>query len=241
MTEWLDPTLLLLGLVVLCGSMVQSTIGFGIAVVAAPFVVMVRPDLMPASLIVCVFFLPLLQLLGGAREIAWRHLGWALGARVLATPLGVALVAVATADAIALTVGVLILVTVAASVWAVDIRLDRRNSALAGAITGVSGTAASIGGPFFALVLRHERPELLRGTLAAFFLAGTVIGMTGLAIGGQVDREDLLAGLVWAPFVLVGHLLAGPVRRRIRPETVRRGVLAFCVIASISVIARALV
>ena len=91
---------------------------------------------MPASLIVCVFFLPLLQLLGGAREIAWRHLRWALGARILATPLGVALVAVASADAIALTVGVLILVTVAASVWAVDIRLDRRNSALAGAITG---------------------------------------------------------------------------------------------------------
>ena len=64
--------------------------------------------------------------------------------------------------------------------------------------------------------------------------------MTGLAIGGQVDREDLLAGLVWAPFVLVGHLLAGPVRRRIRPESVRRGVLVFCVIASIGVIARAL-
>lgn len=241
MTEALDPTLLALGVVVAVGAMVQSTIGFGIAVVAAPFVVTARPDLMPASLIVCVFFMPVLQLLGGARDIAWRHLGWALGARVLATPLGVLLVAVAPADVIAVTVGVLILVSVAASVWAVDISLDRRNSALAGAITGVSGTAASIGGPFFALVLQHERPERLRGTLAAFFLMGTVIGMTGLAIGGQVDAADIRAGLLWAPFVLVGHLLAGPVRRRIRPETVRRGVLVFCVIASISVIARALV
>lgn len=240
MIDWLDPTLLLLGLAVLCGSMVQSTIGFGIAVVAAPFVVTVRPDLMPASLIVCVFFLPLLQLLGGARDISWPHLRWALGARVLATPLGVALVVVASPDVIGLTVGVLILLTVAASIWAVDIRLDRRNSAIAGAITGVSGTAASIGGPFFALVLQHERPERLRGTLAAFFLAGTIIGMTGLAIGGQVDREDLQAGLLWVPFVLVGHLLAGPVRRRIRPETVRRGVLTFCVIASVGVIARSL-
>ena len=51
----------------------------------------------------------------------------------------------------------------------------------------------------------------------------------------------VLAGLVWAPFVLVGHLLAGPVRRRIRPEAVRRGVLVFCVIASIGVISRALI
>ena len=30
-----------------------------------------------------------------------------------------------------------------------------RNSALAGAVAGVAGTAASIGGPYFALVLQH--------------------------------------------------------------------------------------
>lgn len=235
-----DPTLLALGLAVMVGAMVQSTIGFGIAVVAAPFVVTLRPDLMPASLIVCVFFLPLLQLASGPRDVAWEHLGWAVGARVLATPLGVLLVALASADVIAMTVGILILVTVAASIWAVDIRLDRRNSAIAGAISGVSGTAASIGGPFFALVLQHERPERLRATLATFFLAGSVLGLSGLALGGQVDAEDVVAGLLWVPFVLVGHLLAGPVRRRIRPQTVRRGVLTFCVVASVGVIARAL-
>ena len=240
MSELLDPTVLLLGVVVAMGSLVQSTIGFGIAVVAAPFVVTLRPELMPASLIVCVFFLPLLQLVGGARDIAWPHLRWALAARILATPIGVLLVSVASADAIALIVGLLILVSVGASVRSVDIRLDRRNSAAAGLITGVSGTAASIGGPFFALVLQHERPERLRATLAAFFLVGTVLSMTGLTIGGQVDAEDVRAGLLWVPFVLAGHLLAGPVRRRIRPETVRRGVLTFCTIASVSVIARAL-
>ena len=157
------------------------------------------------------------------------------------TPLGVLLVAATSPDAIALAVGVLILVTVVVSVVALDVRLTRRNSLLAGAITGVSGTAAAIGGPFFALVLQHERPQRIRATLAAFFLAGTVISLTGLTVAGQVDSTDLRAGALWIPFVFLGHLLASPLRSRIRPEAVRRGVLTFCVIASVSVIVRVVI
>ncbi len=241
MTEWIDPTLLLLGVVVALGSIVQSTIGFGISVVAAPLVVLLRPDLMPASLLVCVFALPLMQLATGPRTIAWRHLGWALGARALVTPAGVLLVAATSADVIALTVGILILVTVVASVTTLDIQLTRRTSAVAGAITGISGTAAAIGGPFFALVLQHENPHRLRSTMAAFFLVGTVIAFTGLSLAGQVDGADVRAGLLWVPFVLLGHLLAGPLRSRMPAQAVRRGVLAFCVVASVSVIARVVI
>lgn len=40
-------TVVALGLAVLAGSVVQSSVGFGLAVVAAPFVVVLAPDLMP--------------------------------------------------------------------------------------------------------------------------------------------------------------------------------------------------
>ncbi|MBA4083863.1 sulfite exporter TauE/SafE family protein [Janibacter terrae] len=240
MTDWLDPTILALGLVVLCGSFVQSSIGFGIAVVSAPFVVVLRPELMPVALLVCSFVLPVVQLASGPRDIAWRPLGWAVAARVVATPIGVLVVASTSPDAIALAVGVLILVTVIASVVAIEIRLTRGSAMAAGAISGVSGTAASIGGPFLALVLRHEPPDRLRSTLAVFFIAGSVMGIGGLALAGQATWEQLRTGLLWIPFVVVGHLLAGPLRRRMPAEAVRRGVLAFCVVASVSVIARAL-
>src|SRR5690606_22393107 len=113
--------------------------------------------------------------------------------------------------------------TVVASVTAVKLQASPRNAAAAGAITGVSATAASIGGPFLALVLQHERPQRLRATLAAFFLVGAVIAVTALAVGGQVDGTDVVAGLVWTPFVLVGHLIARPMLSRIPAEAVRRG------------------
>lgn len=241
MTEWIDPVLLGLGLVVAVGAFVQSSIGFGIAVVSAPVIVVVRPELMPTSMLVCAFVLPLMQLAQGPREIAWRPLGWAVIARVVATPLGVLLVASTSTDAIGLMVGVLILVTVIASVVGFDIRLTRGNAMAAGAISGVSGTAASIGGPFLAMVLRHEPPDRLRATLAAFFIAGSLMAVSGLALGGAATWEQLRAGLVWTPFVWVGHLVAGPVRRRMPAAAVRRGVLIFCVVASVGVIARTLI
>lgn len=240
MSGWLDPTVLALGLAVGVGAFVQSSIGFGIAVVSAPLVVMVEPQLMPVSLMICAGFLPVLQLVSGPRQISWRPLGWSLVARLLATPLGIVIVAATSADAIALIVGVLILLTVAVSVRAVDIRPTRGSMLAAGAISGVSGTAASIGGPFMALALQHEPPHRLRATLAVFFIVGTSVSLIGLAVAGQVSAEQLRAGVTWWPFVLAGHLAAGPVRSRLDTATLRRFVLGFCVVASVGVIGRVL-
>ena len=153
--------------------------------------------------------------------------------------MGVAIVAWFSPRAIAALVGVLILVTVALSVRAIDLRATPRNAAVAGAVSGVSGTAAAIGGPFLALVLQHERPQRVRSTLAVFFVAGSLLGLTGLLIGGELTRDQVVAGLVWVPFGLLGYVVAAPVRARIDPETFRRAVLGFCVLASITVIVRA--
>lgn len=241
MIDWLDPTLLVLGLAVGVGAFVQSSIGFGSAVVAAPFVVVLRPDLMPAALLLGTYLLPIVHLATGPREISWRPLGWAIGAWLLATPLGVLVVARTSTDVIAVTVGILILVTVAASLVAVELRATRGSALSAGAISGVSGTAASIGGPFFALILQHEPPARLRATLAVFFIAGTGIAMVSLLVAGEMTWPHVRAGLLWTPFVIAGHVLAGPVRSRLPAHAVRRGVLAFCVVASISVITRTVI
>lgn len=234
--EW---HLLVLGLAVTAGAVVQSVVGFGMSVVAAPFVVLVAPELMPVVLLVPSVTLPVLQLAHGARDLAWRSLGWALAARLVLTPVGVAVVAWLSPRAIAAFVGVLILVTVALSIRTIDLRPTRPNAVVAGAVSGISGTAAAIGGPFLALVLQHERPERVRSTLAAFFLVGSGLALAGLALGGEVGSRQLLTGLAWAPFALVGYALAAPVRARVDPDRFRRYVLGFCVVASLVVIGRA--
>ena len=237
--EW--TPVLLLGLALLAGAFVQSSIGFGMAVVAAPFIIVVAPELMPGALLVTSFSLPVVQLAHGPRDIAWRPLGWALAARLLVTPLGVAAVALLSVRAISVVIGLLILLTVAASVSTLEVRPTPVTSAVAGAVAGFSGTAASIGGPFFALVLQHERPTRVRATLSAFFLAGAAMAVTGLAVAGEFTVTQLLVGALWAPFIGIGYALAAPARARLDRDRLRQAVLVFCVVASVSVIVRALV
>lgn len=229
-----------LGVIVGLGALIQSAIGFGLAVVAAPFVVLVEPALMPVSLLVCGFTLPLWELVRHERDIDLRMLASAYGMRLLFTPVGVGLVAWAGAREIAVIVGIMILVVVAVSVTPHSVRPTVPNALAAGAVTGVAGTAAAIGGPFLAILLQHERPERIRSTLAAFFVLGSATSLTGLAVGGQVRPGDLLAGVIWVPFMAVGVWLGRPARRAVSPVRMRQVVLAFCTLASLVVIARAL-
>ncbi|GGB66867.1 hypothetical protein N798_11075 [Knoellia flava TL1] len=233
--------LLGLGLAVFVGALVQSMIGFGMAVVAVPFIVVAAPDLMPGAVLVTSFTLPVVQLAHAPLDIAWRELGWALLARLVTTPLGVVAVALLSTRVISVAVAVLILVTVATSLTTIEVRMNARNAVAAGAIAGVSGTATSIGGPFLALVLQHERPERIRSTLAVFFLLGAVMAIGSLGLAGEFTREQLVAGLVWLPFIGAGYAVASPLRHRLDGERLRRWVLTFCVVAGVSLLVRALV
>lgn len=232
--------LLLLGLAVALGAAVQSAVGFGLAVVAAPFVVLLEPSLMPASLLVCGFVLPLWELLRHPRDVDHRMLASAFSTRLLLTPVGAALVAWAGTREIALVVGIMVLLVVVVSLTPLSVRATVPHALGAGAITGVAGTAASIGGPFFAMVLQHEPPSRVRSTLAAFFVLGSATSLVALAVAGQLHLAQLQAGAVWVPFLALGLWLGRPLRRAVSPTRMRPVVLAFCTVASLVVIARAL-
>ena len=231
--------LLALGLTIAVGAAVQSAVGFGLAVVAAPFVVLAEPSLMPGAILVCGFFLPLWELVRHDRDIDGRMLVSAYGMRLALTPLGAAVVVWAGAREIALIVGVMMLLVVAVSLTPLSVRATVPNALGAGAITGVAGTAASIGGPFFAMVLQHERPERIRSTLAAFFVLGSLTSLAALSFAGELHRTQLAAGLLWVPFLALGVWLGGPLRHLVSRERMRHVVLTFCTVASVVVIARA--
>ena len=227
------------GLAALVGAYVQTSIGFGVAVVAAPIVALSAPDLMPGSMLVCGVLLPVMTLVGGPRDVARRPLTWALAGRLLLTPVGVWLVSVLSPRAIGAAVGVLVLGAVALSIHSLDLRASARSTFSAGLVSGVSGTAASIGGPFLALTLQHEPPTRVRSTLAAFFMFGALISLAALAVGGQLSWTQLAYGAAWTPFLLVGHLVAGPTKRFLDAGRLRTATLVLAVLTSVVVILRA--
>ncbi len=227
------------GIAVLVGAYIQSSIGFGVAVVAGPIVALAAPELMPGSMLVCGVLVPLMTLISGPRRIARGPLTWSLAGRLLLTPVGVWIVSILSPRAIGAAVGVLVLLAVLFSVRSINLRATPLTTFSAGLVTGISGTAASIGGPFLALTMQHEPPARVRSTLAAAFMAGATISLLGLAIGGQLTGEQLRYGATWAPFLLVGHLVAGPTRRFLDAGRLRSATLILASVASVLVIARA--
>lgn len=233
-------TLVLLGLAVAAGAFVQASIGFGLAVVSAPIILLVAPQLMPGALLVCGITLPVIQLTRGERDVDWRMFGFAMITRLITTPLGVVIVALWSTKAISLLVAGLILVTVGLSISKLRLASSPRNAALAGSVSGISGTAAAIGGPFLAIVMAGDRPSKVRATLSMFFLAGTVVSLLSLLGAGELHRQELIAPLIWIPFLVLGFAASAPVRARLDQARLRILVLGFCVIAAASVVVRAL-
>jgi uncharacterized membrane protein YfcA len=237
-----EPTLglvLLLGSAVLVGALVQGSVGFGIVVVAAPFVIWAAPGLMPGSMLVCGFVMPLIHLSRSWRDVDVGHLTPVMAARLALTPVGVWVVAASSPRLIAVLVGVLVLAVAIGTAYAPAFEPRTRNLLVAGALTGVSGTAAAVGGPFVAMTLQHEPADRLRATLAAFFALGSLASLAGLAVAGQLSGWQLRWGAILVPFLVVGYLLSAPVARRLDDERLRSVMLAFCVVAGLSIIGRA--
>jgi len=232
--------LLLGGFAVIVAAMVQGTLGLGLSLVAAPVVALLDPTLMPGAMLVLGMVMPSMTLAHEWRHVAWRQAGWLTGARVATTPLGVVVLAWVPARAIGAVVGVVVLGAVALTAWRLKLRPSRRGLIVAGAVAGVSGTAASIGGPPAALVLQHEQGPRLRATLAAFFLVGSIVSLSALAVGGQLTHHQLLYGASLIPGLAIGFALAVPLQRRLHGPRLRQAVLFLAALSSIVVIIRSI-
>ena len=125
----IDPSVVAVaGIAVLVGAVIQGAVGLGVGLVAAPVVSLLDPSLMPGSLLVVGFALPVLSLVSEHRHIDPR-VGWVFLGRVLGTAPGVAVVALLTREQLAIGVALLTLVAVAFTVRTVHVAATANTSA----------------------------------------------------------------------------------------------------------------
>ncbi len=231
--------LLLAGLSVVAGAVAQGTVGLGLGLIAAPVVAVLDPTLMPGSALLLGFTMPLVTLAQEWRHIAWRDARWLVGARVATTPLGILVLAWIPASAIGILVGSGVLLSVLLTLWRIEARPTTRNLVVAGAVAGVSGTAASVAGPPAAILLRNEKGARLRATLAAFFACGSGASLLALQLAGRLSTRQIGYGLTWIPALLIGFALAVPLRTKLHSNRLRAAVLVISAVSAIAAILRA--
>ena len=130
---------------------------------------------------------------------------------------------------------------VALSLVRVSVPNNRLSLLVSGLISGTSGTAAGIGGPPIAIVLADQPPPMVRATLATTFIFGTVISLTGLAVGGVLTTNAVGVGLIMIPATILGMLVARRLRGKVNRQGFRLGVLVLSSVAAVTLLVQALV
>lgn len=200
---------------IVLASCMQASIGFGMGMLAAPVVAVVDPALIPGTLIMLATMVTLLVVVREREAIDLAGTGWALAGRVPGTVAGALLLVVLPEQALAYTLAAVVLVGVAVTAVGWIPAPRRRNLVLAGATSGVLGTATAIGGPPMALVWQNSTGARLRGTMSGFFLVGSVLSLAVLAVTGAIDHHTLVVFAMLIPAVVVGYAMSRWVNRHL--------------------------
>jgi uncharacterized membrane protein YfcA len=231
---------LVIALITLVAAALQASVGFGMGIVAAPVVALVDPTLIPATMLLLAMVVTLIAALAERQHIDLGGTGWALAGRVPGSIAGGLMVAMLPARGLALMLAGVVLLgaTVTTFGWAPS--PVRSTLVLAGAASGVLGTATSIGGPPMALVWQGKSAAALRGSMNGFSLIGAVLSITSLAVTGSISGRTMLVVALLLPMPVLGFGLSRLLNRVLDPRRLRRTVIGMSCFGAIVLIGQQL-
>jgi uncharacterized protein len=221
---------------VVLGSMVQSTLGIGLGMLAGPLLTLADRAFVPGAILIVI--LPMTFAIA-ARErsgIDYRGVGIALVGRLPGVMLGAWAIAIASERFLVVLVGSTVLLSVALSMTRIRFTTATGTLFTAGLVSGFMGTSTGVGGPPMAMTYQHADPAVMRSTVSAFFLFGAVMSIIGLTVSGAIGTRQLQLGALLLPAVALGFGLAQIFARRIQPQAIRPAVLIVCSISSVALL-----
>jgi uncharacterized membrane protein YfcA len=235
---------------VMAGAALQSSVGFGFALVSAPLLYAAAPSAEQAVGLLTVLGLEvnLLTLLAERRRPVpvWRDVATVVAWSLPGALAGVAVLRALDALALQLLVTAGVLVALAVNLRAAHAPRARPHEVpwwarpLAGVASGALNTSTSTGGPPVVLLMmsRGLRPEVVRDTLTSSFVGFAAVTVTALAVTGTdeaVPDAAWLAALL--PLTAAGQLAGRPLFARLAAassyERVLTGVLLVTVAAGL--------
>lgn len=240
----MDPTAIVLANAIVGFSAAMSALtGFGYALVAAPFLVLVFPPQQVVP-VVMVSWIPLaVLLLGEARgAMNLRRIGGWLAGAVVGIPLGVYGLAHIAAGPMRMAIGA-ITVTTALAMWVRPARPFRREAAaapFAGLLSGLLGGASGMSGPPVVLFAINQGwpPAETRANLIGYFVAKHAIALVSLALFGVLDRQAVELSLWAMPGLAAGAAVGLYLKSRVPPRHFRQVALVLVLVGGGLAIAR---
>lgn len=222
------------------GALVQGSIGFGMGLLAVPFLVLIDPALVPGPILFVSGALSVLMLVRERHGIQRNDLAWSLSGRVGGTALAAAVLVIVPSERLEVLFGALILIATALTASGLHLRMTPATLTGAGFLSGFMATAVSIGGPPMALLYHRQDGPRLRATLSAFFVFGTVISLTALHLVGRFGWKEFLMALGLIPGIVLGFALSIQMTRKLDSRALRPTILVVCAITGFIVLVEAI-
>jgi uncharacterized membrane protein YfcA len=218
---------------VAAGGLLQGSTGVGFALVVAPVMALLAPELLPGA--VLILMLPLNAYVAWRERQAIDRLGaaWITLGRCAGGVVGLVVLMLLSANALRLFVGIATILTACGSMLSGSFTLRPIVFIGAGVVTGITETATGIGGPPLALVYQHQRGPVLRATLAVCFLVGELMSLLLLALTGRLHQGQWKAVLWLLPALAAGGVLSHWSHGRIDGRPMRLAMLGFAIVSGI--------
>jgi uncharacterized membrane protein YfcA len=233
--------LAVLAVVMFASAVLQTTTGFGFAVLSAPVLTAMTDGPTAVSTVLItgtVADLLILSIRRSRPSPAWPEVGVLALSSVPGIVLGTMLLVVASKSVLMVVIACAVIVAVALRVWARRRRdepppvVGRRWGALAGFLSGTLGAATTLAGPptVFYLAHRDYTPSKTRDTLVALNLVRLPLSVAALLSAAVFT---VLPGIAWLVVaVLAGYATGGRLFGRLDAARFERLTLAGLLLAA---------
>jgi len=218
----------------LLGGCIQGSLGFGLAMIVVPPLLMVLPATTVVPTLAVLSLTNTTLVLWHLRSKVQREIAVPLvvGA-IIGLPGGIYLLTTLDGPLFKAGVGVLMIALsfVLLSGWSMPLQNPKWALYPIGIVGGFLGGSISISGPPVILFLTSQGvpKENFRANIATYFTFGSIFGIAGFAIAGILTREVLVYSASVVPALLVGTFVGMKLSNRI-PQSLFRRLTLVCVI-----------
>jgi len=232
--------LLIVFIIVILGGIVQGATSMGFALTVAPVLMIINPNFVPVPTLMSGFALSVYLMIRERKSIILKGLGFSVFGRILGSIVAAYIIVIISPTYFALVFGGLIILAVGLSLMRGQWEINKPKLLFAGFLSGIMGTLASIGSPPMGLLYQHQKAQVIRGTLSAFFTLGTLISLLSLSFVGRVSLLELNLFLWMLPAFTIGFWFSKYLTKYLDQGYTRWAILAISSLSAVFVIGKSI-
>lgn len=229
-------------IVVFSAALVQSIVGFGYALLAAPLLTLIMgPKEMVVFLLFSGLYLRFYMFYRVHKEVVMADIKYLILGNILGIIPGIYILKVINVPMFKLFIGVVLLI----SVLLINFQFKWKSKSLTfdgllfGFFSGFLGSSTSVSGPPIVLYMLNtfEDKAKIRTTMITFFTFGTIITLLGLFIAGTFKPSAALGLPIYSiPFVMLAAKIGERIFYHMNQKVFRRLVILLILISSLALL-----